>query len=38
VPHVFYVSAVLGVGGVLGLVLTERTFRPSQSAFLPGSL
>jgi MFS transporter, SET family, sugar efflux transporter len=35
-PHVFFVSAVLGVGGVLGLVMTERKFRPSQSAFLPG--
>ena len=36
-PHVFYVSAVLGVGGVIGLVMTERRFRPSQSAFLSWS-
>lgn len=33
VPQVFYVPAVLGAIGGLGLVLTERRFRPSREAF-----
>lgn len=34
VPHVFYVSAVLGLVGTVGLVVVARRFRPDAGAFL----
>ncbi len=33
VPHVFFVPAVLGLGGVIGLVATERKLQPGERAF-----
>jgi SET family sugar efflux transporter-like MFS transporter len=33
VPHVFYLSAVLGLVGVIGMMVTARRYRPSASAF-----
>ena len=36
VPHVFFVSAALGVLGAVGMVVVGRRYRPGMTVFAPG--